>query len=383
MIRNAAILASLLTMGAYSTIGHAQEGNSANPATDTRTIDASAFQSPWGRSDIDISRHDRVYSTDNSGGIAVTDPNTSEQLGVIKGSTLSLQHLATPDLPRSRNDFLAYSPNGKMVIFNTSTQPVLKFLDTLTNQISDTLLPGGSPRFAAYSPNGKSIWVSVQRSQVIDVLDATTRRLVQSIKTRVLPGAIVFSNNGKYAYVCSEATGRIAILNVGQGVQIGDVEGGPGPLSSIAASPDGKQIWATSRQSGKLIAFSAKPPFRILSVMDIGSSPSGVNFVNNDDGQFAFIALSGANAVAVFDTRNYRNVGNIDVGSSPQGLWPSGDGTRLFVALGAQKSLVIIDTASRQIVDSVRLAQDVDTVIYVPGAVHSGNGLNNLTPRIY
>src|SRR4029434_7584339 len=46
---------------------------------------AFAQQAPWGRADIPISRHDRVYAADQtSNTVSVIDPSANKLLGVIR-----------------------------------------------------------------------------------------------------------------------------------------------------------------------------------------------------------------------------------------------------------------------------------------------------------
>jgi YVTN family beta-propeller protein len=105
--------------------------------------------------------------------------------------------------------------------------------------------------------------------------------------------------------------------------------------------------------------------------VDAGPRTSHVNFVSNDDGQFAYVSVEGANAVKVFDTQTFEKVATIRVGTSPSGLWPSGDGSRMYVALKEDGAVAVIDTAAMKYIDVVKVGQAVQDVVYVPNAVRS------------
>jgi YVTN family beta-propeller protein len=48
-------------------------------------VSASGQQAPWGRSDIPVSAHDRVYAADQtSNTVSVIDPSSNKLLGVIR-----------------------------------------------------------------------------------------------------------------------------------------------------------------------------------------------------------------------------------------------------------------------------------------------------------
>ena len=102
---------------------------------------------------------------------------------------------------------------------------------------------------------------------------------------------------------------------------------------NIAATPDGKQVWFTLKDTGKTQVFNARPPFDVLKTLDTGPITNHVNFVHNANGTFAYVTIGGLNEVKVFRTDNFEQVATIPTGKLPHGIWPSGDGTRVYVGL--------------------------------------------------
>jgi DNA-binding beta-propeller fold protein YncE len=47
---------------------------------------------------------------------------------------------------------------------------------------------------------------------------------------------------------------------------------------SIAATPDGKQVWFTLKDIGKVSVFDARPPFTMLKTIETGPITNHVNF---------------------------------------------------------------------------------------------------------
>ncbi|MHC5833376.1 MAG: hypothetical protein ACYT04_99650, partial [Nostoc sp.] len=60
---------------------------------------------------------------------------------------------------------------------------------------------------------------------------------------------------------------------------------------NIAATPDGKQIWFTLKDTGKVQVFNAEAPFNIIATLDTGAITNHVNIVRNHQGQFAYITV--------------------------------------------------------------------------------------------
>ena len=117
---------------------------------------------------------------------------------------------------------------------------------------------------------------------------------------------------------------------------------------NIAATPDGEQVWFTLKDTGKTQVFNAKPPFNLIKTIDTGPITNHVNFARTPKGTFAYVTIGGINEVKVFRTDDFSQVATIPVGNLPHGVWPSGDGTRIYVGLENADALAAIDTADQQ-----------------------------------
>jgi hypothetical protein len=106
-----------------------------------------------------------------------------------------------------------------------------------------------------------------------------------------------------------------------------------------------------------------------------------VNFANNRNGKFAYVTIGGANEVKAFRRgATPQLVATIPVGNLPHGIWPSGDGSRVYVALENGEMAVAIDTLSNKVIAHIPIGQTTQALVYVPNAVPAGNGTANLMP---
>jgi YVTN family beta-propeller protein len=64
----------------------------------------------------------------------------------------------------------------------------------------------------------------------------------------------------------------------------------------------------------------------------------------------------------------------------PHGIWPSGDGSRVYVALENGEMAVAIDTVSNKVIANIPIGQTTQALVYLPNAVPSGDGTENFTP---
>jgi len=130
---------------------------------------------------------------------------------------------------------------------------------------------------------------------------------------------------------------------------------------------------------GKVQIYSAKPPFDQKAVLDTGPITNHVNFANNRNGKFAYITIGGANEVKVFRRgAKPELVATIPVGELPHGIWPSGDGSRVYVALENGEHCVAIDTATNKVIANIPIGQTTQALVYVPSAVPNESGAENL-----
>jgi YVTN family beta-propeller protein len=124
--------------------------------------------------------------------------------------------------------------------------------------------------------------------------------------------------------------------------------------------------------------FDARPPFAVLKTLETGPITNHVNIVHNAHGTFAYVTVGGLNEVKVFRTDTFSQVATIPVGPLPHGIWPSGDGTRIYTGLENGDSLVAIDTLTNKVVATSPIGQGCQALVYVPNAVPSGTGTQGL-----
>ena len=105
-----------------------------------------------------------------------------------------------------------------------------------------------------------------------------------------------------------------------------------------------------------------------------------VNIARNINGTFAYVTVGGLNEVRVFRTDNFAQAATIPVGNLPHGVWPSGDGIRIYVGLENADALAAIDTLANKVTAMIPIGQAPQALVYVPNAVPGGAGTQNLQP---
>lgn len=328
-----------------------------------------------------ISSRDRVYAAEQfSNTISVTDPSDNRLVGLIRLGDPAPGNLSPLYRGQLLVHGLGFAPDGRTLAAVSIGSNSVSFIDTATNTVKHTTYLGRSPHEAFFTPDGHELWVTVRGEAYVSVIDAATYEETDRIVTPAGPGMTIFSPDGRYGYICSSFNPKTVIVDVASHTIVGEVEQPSAFCPNIAASPDGEQVWFTLKDIGKVVAFDARPPFQVLSTIDTGPLTNHVNFVRTPAGQFAYVTVGGLNAVKVFRTDDFSEVAVIPVGALPHGLWPSPDGSRLYVGLENADQLALIDTSSNQLVANIDIGQAPQAVVYVPGAVPLGRGDGTLQP---
>jgi YVTN family beta-propeller protein len=346
-------------------------------------IPAFAGQAPGAASstDIAISHKDRFYTSDQfSNTVSVIDPVDNKLLGVIRLGDTTPANLSPLYKGQLLVHGMGFSPDHRTLAVISIGSNSVTFIDTATNAIKHVAYVGRSPHEAFFTPDGKEVWVSVRGENYIAVLDGQTFREKTRITVPNGPGMTIFSPDGKYGYVCSSFSPETVVVATAEHKIVGQVKQESPFCPDIAATPDGRQVWLTLKDVGKVMVFNARPPFDVVKVIETGPITNHVNFARNANGQFAYVTVGGLNAVKVFKTDTFEQVATIPTGPLPHGLWPSGDGNRIYVGLENADAAAVIDTLENKVVATIPLGQAPQGVAYVPNAVPQGDGMQNLQP---
>ena len=342
---------------------------------------AYAQQAPWARPDIPISGHDRVYAANQtSNTVSVIDPSSNKLLGVIRLGEPVPAALSPLYAGQLLVHGLGYSPDGKTLAVVSIASNSVALIDTAANKVRNIVYIGRSPHEAFFTPDGRELWVAVRGEDYISVIDPVKGAEVRRITLANGPGMTMFGPDGRYAFACSSFTPELAVINAATHQVIKRVPQASSFCPNIAVAPEDDEVWITLKDVGKVQVFSAKPPFEQRALLDTGPITNHVNLVNNRNGKFAYVTIGGVNEVKVFRRGGLtpQLVATIPVGSLPHGIWPSGDGSRIYVALENGVAAAVIDTLTNRVIADVPIGQTTQALVYVPNAVPSGSGTENL-----
>jgi YVTN family beta-propeller protein len=174
---------------------------------------AFAQQAPWGRPNIPVSTHDRVYAADQtSNTVSVIDPSNNKLLGVIRLGNPVPGALSPLYKGQLLVHGLGYSPDSRTLAVVSVASNAVTFIDVATNKVKGTIYVGRSPHEAFFTRDGRELWVTVRGEDYISVIDPNQLKEIRRIQLANGPGMTMFGTDGKYAFVCSSFTPELAVV---------------------------------------------------------------------------------------------------------------------------------------------------------------------------
>jgi YVTN family beta-propeller protein len=326
---------------------------------------------------------DRVYTADqNSNTVSVIDPVSNALLGqIVLGNV-------RPDVlsPLYRGEInvhgMGFSPDHKTIVAVSNGSNSVTFIDTETNAVKGKTYIGRSPHEAFFTADGKAVWAVVRGEDYISVIDAKTCKETSRIKVPNGPGMVQFLPNNKLAFVVSSFTPEVVVIDVATQKIIKSI-----PVTSpfspfLQFTPDFKEMWMTHKDVGKVTRIDTST-FAVKQVIDTGLVTNHLGFARTARGVLAYVSIGGENVVKVYSTgAKAELVDTIPTGALPHGVWPSDDGSRMYVGLENGDAVNVIDTATDKVIDTIPVGQAPQALVYVSGAATGANSTMHLAPRV-
>jgi YVTN family beta-propeller protein len=323
---------------------------------------------------------DRVYTGDQtSNTVSVIDPSVNKLLGVIRLGDPVPGSLSPLYKGQLLVHGLGFSPDGKTLAVVSIGSNSVTLIDTQTNRVKGTVYVGRSPHEAFFTPDGRELWVAVRGEDYLSIIDPKAIREIGRVKTVNGPGMILFRPDGKYAFVPSSFVPVLCVVDVKHRHVVAKVKQVSPFSPNLAVSKDGKEVWFTLKDSGKTQVISAQAPFGPIATLKSGPITNHVTLVENALGKFAFVSVGGENVVKVYRRGKAPElVHTIQTGDLPHGIWGSPDGARVYVGLENGGSVQAIDALKFRVIATIPVGQLPQALVYVPHAVKSGDGRENL-----
>lgn len=304
----------------------------------------------------------RIIQTNAAGdNVHIIDPETHEIVDTIVG--IPIAHGVTS------------APDGKTLYFSNEVDHTLDVVPMDTLRVTQQIPLTGRPNNVAITPDGRKIYVAITRQDAyVDVIHLDVAKVVKRIPTLGGVHNVFITPDGRFiaagmigartlTIISTETDEPVWSLHFDGGVRPMAFEAKPDgstkrifvqisnyhgfyvvdfdrralvqkvpmpelPLSHVdndglqgspghglAVSPDGAQLWSTSKPNNHVYAWSL-PDLEFLGGVPVGHHPDWLTMT--PDGRYLYAANAGSNTVSVVDTKTLQRVKDIEVGQTPK-----------------------------------------------------------------
>ncbi|HLG56780.1 MAG TPA: hypothetical protein VI485_15690 [Vicinamibacterales bacterium] len=245
---------------------------------------------------------------------------------------LSLSVIARVPLSGRPNN-VSITRDGRKVYVGIAQAPgALDVIDTVTMKNVKTVPVKGAIHNVYVTPDGKFAVAGSIAESTISIVDTSTDEMVRTIKMSAGIRPMTFDTNpdGSTRRIFVQLSGfhGFAAVDFATGQEVARIEHPaiPGvhahndglqgaPAHGLGVTPDGKQLWSTSKVYGYAYVHSL-PDLEEIAKVFVGQHPEWITF--SPDGRRVYVAAAGDNQTFVVDTTTFKEVARIAVGQVPK-----------------------------------------------------------------
>ena len=278
---------------------------------------------------------------------------------------------------------VAISPDGKTAYVSNSGDDSVSIISTASNSVSSTVLGFFAPIGVAITLDSAKVYVANNTGNSLSVISAATGLVTGTISVGAGPIGVAVSPDGTKAFVTNNVDNSVSQITVGNDTVAATVTGITAP-QNVVFSPDGTKAYVAA--DGQLViivsgtisamtiapsaatAFAGAPIAFTTAGTDVASNNLGnetalTTFSSSDPadaitgnvvtlssvvGLHKITATNGKASVtaAVTVTAGPRVEATVSVGSNPNGVAVTPDGSKVFVANTATNTVSVINTTT-------------------------------------
>jgi DNA-binding beta-propeller fold protein YncE len=277
---------------------------------------------------------------------------------------------------------IAVSPDGRTALVTNYGRECHGNSLTVIDLASGEAKPGidlgrhRRPHGVHFLPEGRRAVVTTEGSGSLLVVDVDNGRVQRDIAVGDGTGHMVaLSPDGATAYVSKIAAGTVSRIDLGEGIKAHEQPAGKG-AEGTAIAPDGT-VWVSNRAEDTVTVHDPDT-LAIRETLDSAGFPIRVVFM--PDGDHALVTNARAATLAVFDARTRALVATVALAPDdadykqtllgraalPIGVIADPGRPRVYVAISGADRIAVVDTASWQVVDYWQTGREPDALGIAP-----------------
>ena len=223
-------------------------------------------------------------------------------------------------------------------------------VDPRAVSVARTISTGGAgpAHSLMLTPDHQRAWVNVAGGDVLAILDLASGQVVDQIKTGKFPCDIHFAPDGRFGFVPERDQDTVSKVDLATGTIVKTISfpAGSKPYM-LRVSPDGKEVWVQTAVTNTNAVLDSET-MAVLATAVLGKGP--VTNAFQPGGRYGLVTHASDTFVSVVERQTGREVTRIDVGKPQASVSFTPDGATAFVAVMGADDIAVIDMAQLAVV---------------------------------
>lgn len=281
--------------------------------------------------------------------------------------------------------YMEVAPNGRYAYIANREAGVVTVYDITLDAVTATIpIEAGPPQFITFAPDGRSAYVTVTNSDytynAVVYLDTSTNQVTETVEVGLRPFAPETSPDGRLLYVPLHDEGRVEVLDTASGQEVDSYEVPANP-HWIDISADGRTAWTANHESGLVSVLDLTDGGRVLTTIPVGVAPHSIAV--SPDGTRVSVVNFQSHTVSVIDTATSAVVATVEVGTNPQDITYASDGRHFYTADVESDTVSVVDASTLRVTAQIRTGDGPTSVAVRPdGARGYVTNLHDGTVRV-
>lgn len=261
----------------------------------------------------------------------------------------------------------AATPNNTLTVVDWLHKRVLRTIDLGEN---------ARPHGLRFLPDNHRVVVTTEDSERLLVVELNQGRVEREIAIGPGKGHMVaLSPDTHRAYVAHIEGGKISVIDLADAKKTGEVATGEG-AEGIAVTPDGREVWVGNRQDDTISVIDTAT---LKVTHTLASKAFPIRVAITPDGRHALVTNARSAELAVFDIAGKREVARVALAQPgaeyrdtllgraalPIGAAVRPDGSRVYVAISGADEIAVIDTATWKVIARWKTGREPDALAVI------------------
>ena len=297
----------------------------------------------------------------NSGDISIIDNGTLKVVGTIAVGLSPDDIITAPDGKTLYVSRIVRTDAGR-----PTGQGEVVAIDGPTRQILWRAQFRGAPNHLATSPDGKRIYATIVSTNQVFVVDPTKHAVVDSIEVGIGPHDIVVAPDGRRLYVGLIRGNELTIADA-QNHQILHQTAFASGVRPLTLTPDARHLFVQlsylhgfvvmDPATGDTIRRVALPFAEGKARPDSMPQTADHGIRVTADGRYLLANGSMSNLVAIYSLPDLKLVGTVPVGTDPNWIALTPDGTRAYISNRGSDDVSVVDLATRREIARIKVGK--------------------------